>query len=622
MALADMVSRAIEVLDRDNPTGWFLLVEGSFVDWCAHDLDGGCVVMEVLDLDAAVQRARSYAKSRSEADTLIVVTADHETSGMSVIDPYYSDRFAQILGGEEAAAKLVAPAAADNGALDAPPPFQHIAVGARSSELHAAPLLNPRVLGMSELVDGRASIVFGHFSTASRPYWTTRGRFYGAHTPTMVSIHAEGAGAPRVVAARDNADFGQALRALIAARGGAIKTRRPVAQRPLNVVLMVGDGMGLPAITAAHYWSSGLKMLDLEVTGLASTHALDYLVNDSAATATALATGQRTRKRAIGKVVADDGRLEAAPTVLELAERRGLATGIVTTTEVTHATPAAFYAHQDTRYEVEGIVADLVSLPARAGAPEVILGGGGEYFDADARQALAQSGYTVTTTWPPDVDGAHLIGLLAEGGLEPASARASNDGAPRLADMTKFALDRLAANPDGFFLLVEGGQIDWRLHEGVRDASVLAEVVDFDDAVAMVTRWARERGDTLVIVTADHDHTLTLLDNHYAFVSGRCGVSTRCGGPFEMLPIPVDGRGVRNTAGFSDAALQGDYTPPQMYLEYAWPVQAGMDHGQVKAPHSANFVPVFASGPWADRFGGFQDQPALGRHLVQWASGD
>lgn len=611
MPLADMVTNAIEVLDRDNEAGWVLVVEGSFVDWCSHNLDGACAAMEVLDLDAAVSAARTYAKKRE--DTLVVVTADHETSGMSVIDPYYSNRFSKILGGEPAAEKLVA---LPDGS-DAPPPFQHIAIGQKSATLRADPLPNPNLLGMNELVDGRASIVMGHFSMASRPFWKSKGRFYGAHTPVMVSIHAEGPGAEVVARARDNADLGRAIREFVA--GAEVPAQTVSEGRPKNVVLMIGDGMGLPVITAAHYWSSGLRMLQSDVTGLVSTHATDYLVNDSAATATALSTGLRTRKKAVGKVVRN-GEFVAGETVLERAEKRGLATGLVTTTPVTHATPAAFYAHQDTRYEFEGITADLISLPQRAGAPEVVFGGGAKHFDEKARAAAIAAGYTIVTSWPPKDDAEHLLGLFAEDGLESAKARRENDAGPTLAAMTGEALRRLQDAPEGFFLMVEGGQIDWRLHEGVRDDSLLHEVVDFDEAVEAVMTWAEGRNDTLIIVTADHDHTLSVLDDHYAFESGRCGASTRCGGPYEMLALPVNGAGVRNTEGFADTELQGDYAPPTMYLQYAWPVQVGMEKkSDVRAPHSANFVPLFATGPGAANLGGFRDQPEIGSWLMRWA---
>ena len=640
LSLPDMVSRSIELLDRGQPDGWVLVVEGSFVDWCAHNLDGACAAVETLDLDDAVGRARDYASARS--DTLIVATADHETAGVSVIDPYYANRFSKLLGGEDAAAAMVRRTNARDGEAADPPPFQHFAIGSRSHDLHRDPLPGRADLfGMTEAVDGRATAVVGHFSMASRPLFDKQSRFYGAHTPTMVTIHAEGPGAKQVTAVRDSADLGRALRALIAAHGKQVLDSLATTEdsRPRNVVLMVGDGMGLSAITAAHYITDGVSFVNFPATALLSTHATDYLVNDSAATATALATGERTRKRAVGKVVRD-GQLLPADTVLMVAERAGLATGIVTTTPMTHATPAAFYAHQDTRYDKAAIAADLVSLPPRAGRPEVLLGGGSGQFPEGVLEA---AGYEVHRAWPlaAATDQESVVGLLADDGLAAASVRLHDNDpkTPTLAELTQYALNRLGDHDEGFFLLVEGGQIDWRMHEGKRDISVIDEISDFDGAVKTVTQWASERGDTLIIVTADHDHTFTIFDNHYAFESGRCGVASQCGGPMQLQGFPVAARNVPHTDGLRapGEALRGGWDAPLVYLQYAWPVQEAMMRAEaanavrdgapqdekakkpLRAPHAANFVPLFATGPWSDRLRTLRDQPEVGVLLKEWA---
>jgi len=374
--------------------------------------------------------------------------------------------------------------------------------------------------------------------------------------------------------------------------------------------------MGIPAVTAAYYHQGGLAMTGLPRHGIITTHARDGLVNDSPAAATALATGHRTRKAAIGMAV-QDGELVAVESVLERAERRGLSTGIVTTTSVTHATPAAFYAHRPTREDTAGIVADLLAMPARiegSDGIDVVLGGGLGDFDEEVRKAQS-----ITTSWPIESSG-RVTALLSEDGLAPAAFR-HNDGdpgTPTLAELTNVALERLAADPDGFFLLVEGGQIDWQQHEVRRDASVLAEVADFDGAVAAAVAFARKRGDTLVVVTSDHGHTMTLLDNHYAFESGRCGVAAPCGGPFEFVAIPIATSGIRNGEGLANAELQGAFAPPRLHLQYPWPMQEAALRVDVGASHSANMVPLFAGGPWAERFGGYLDQPAIGRILMEW----
>lgn len=618
MPLPDMVSTAIDVLDRGNPKGWVLMVEGSFVDWCAHDLDAACAAVETIDLDAAVARARDYASDRD--DTLVIVTADHETGGVSVLDPYYSNRFSKILGGEEAAAKIV-----DEPAEGAePPPFQHIAIGAASAELYDEPLPAPAREDMSEYTDGRASLVLGYFSMASRAYWKQDGRFYGAHSPTPVTIHAEGPGARQVTRARDNADLGQAIRELVVQ--GA--TDEPIAADvqfivpPKNVILLIGDGMGVSSVGGAYYWNGGLRMMEIADFGVVTTHAVDYLVNDSAATATAMATGFRSKKKAVGNVW-KDGKLQPSPSVLERAEAVGKATGIVTTTAFTHATPAAFYAHQDQRYETAPIVADFVSMPQRidgSDGVDVFVAGGQKNLDDATKQQLIAAGYTLADSWPTE-PADKLLATLAEDGLAPATLRLNDDdpGTPTLQEMTTFALDRLQQDEDGFFLLVEGGQIDWRLHEGRHNASIFAEVVDFDGAVGAALDFAAEYPDTLVIVTSDHDHTMTLLDNHYAFESGRCGMEQACGGPEELQRLPIATEGIRNGEGLTKTELQGEYAPPTLIVNYAWPVEAAKQREDVSASHSANMVPIFTQGPWSHRFRGYLDQPQIGQILLEWA---
>lgn len=620
MSLSEMTTKAIEVLDRDNDAGWVLMVEGSFIDWCGHDLNGACAAVETIAMDEAVGVARAYAAQRD--DTLIVVTADHETGAMSVLDPPNVARFTKLLGGEDGAAELVAQRDEDGALVRVAPPVQHVVVGARSSRPDATPLVEES-LGLTHLDDARFTMVVGNLSLASRPYWRTKRRFSGAHTPALVSLHAEGPGARAVVQARDNADLGRVLRDLVAAAGEGTALALPTqpTQRPKNVVVLIGDGLGVGSITAAHYWHGGLRMLEMPVVGLSATHAADAIVNGSAASATAIATGYRTLKNAVGRRPDGDALVDAA-TVLELAEQRGLATGLVTTTALTHATTAAFFAHRDNRSDTEGIVADLLTLRERAGAPEVLFGGGARHVDEAARAALTAQGYAIATSWPPAGD-SPILGMFAHDAMARAAVRVNDgdDATPTLTQMTEEALRRLADHDDGFFLMVEGGQIDWRMHEAATDTSVLAEVVEFDDAVAHVLAWAAQRDDTLVIVTSDHDHSLSVIDNHYAFKGGHCGVAEACGGPLKMQAIPVNARALRNADGFAERELQGDFGAPKMFLQYPWLVHEARKGHDVHAPHAANFVPIFAEGPMSEQLGGFVDQPQIGEFLLRWVRG-
>ena len=151
--------------------------------------------------------------------------------------------------------------------------------------------------------------------------------------------------------------------------------------------------------------------------------------------------------------------------------------------------------------------------------------------------------------------------------------------------------------------------------------SVVNEVVDFDGAVAVAKAFAENRGDTLVVVTADHDHTMSLLDTHYPFKEGMCGVEKSCGGPYEAIRLPIAQSGIPHSQGLYDTAMQGDYAPSGLIMQYAWFVQAGMEKDKdLDAPHSANFVPVYAYGPWATKFAGMNDQPEIGQVLHEWVA--
>ena len=348
-ALPDLLEVAVEALDRGQPEGWVLMVEGSQIDWAAHALDGANTIEETLDFDQAVGAALGYARGRD--DTLVVVVADHETGGLAVLDRPYRDHYVAMLGGPARADALAAPhpSIASSPEISDAPPAPAIAIGTLAEAGSGA---GATPFGPTE--DPRAAIVpvFGDLSVASRARSQDKG-FIATHSPVMIPIFAEGPGDIIVTAAPDNAALGQALLDLVTAADAARPVRHAALQfsmeQPRNVVLMIGDGMGLAPVTAASYVIGGLAMEALPVRGLVSTHATDSVVNDSAATATALATGRRTRQGALGVVFSADGRPAPATTVVEAAEAYGRRTGVVTDVPLTHATPAAFYAHRPDR---------------------------------------------------------------------------------------------------------------------------------------------------------------------------------------------------------------------------------------------------------------------------------
>jgi alkaline phosphatase len=331
-----------------------------------------------------------------------------------------------------------------------------------------------------------------------------------------------------------------------------------------NVIFFLGDGMGPVTTTAARLWKykeeGTLNMHTLPYTARVKTYSLDAQTTDSAPSMAAYMTGVKTRNEVLGMDGATiatapgkdattnvgnavnncpaTGNGNASANLLELAIAKGKATGTVSTARLTHATPGATYAHvchRDTEYEIA-----RQAVPGGAGfnaalgtGVDVMMGGISYYwrpFDAaatprgrpDARDLVAEmqaKGYTfvndlASMSAAPVVAGTKLLGLydfaLAQGHM---SYDADRDAAkePSLAQMTTKAIDVLAKNPNGFFLMVEGGRIDHALH-GTNAYRAITDTVAFDDAVKAaidkVKTFDPTLANTLIVVTADHDHTI------------------------------------------------------------------------------------------------------------------
>lgn len=266
-----------------------------------------------------------------------------------------------------------------------------------------------------------------------------------------------------------------------------------------NIILMIGDGMGTAQVFAAYTAQKGqLNMMRFPVTGFLLTQSESHYITDSGAGGTAIATGKRTYNGAIGV----DMNKQPIPSVLEIAKQNGLATGIVVSCAITHATPASFYAHQGSRAQDEDIAADLLKTQ-----PDVVIGGGYKSFAhrKDGRnliEELKQAGYQVadSTADLSSYKSGKLAALVAYG--HPAKITAGRGDL--LAKGTQTALNILSQNKKGFFLMVEGSQIDWAGHDNDFEYNV-QETIDFDKAVGIALEFAKKDGNTLVIVTADHE---------------------------------------------------------------------------------------------------------------------
>lgn len=347
-----------------------------------------------------------------------------------------------------------------------------------------------------------------------------------------------------------------AMCCLVAAAGFA-------AEAPKNIVLMIGDGMGMAQLTAGGVVKGALNIERLPVGGAVKTHSLNSFVTDSAAAATALATGRKTNN---GMLSMDpDGK--PIKTLFEYAAEKGMRRGVAVTCSVTHATPAAFSAHVKSRN-----MNDPIAEQTAAAKLEVLFGGGLAYFmpksmegskrtdEKNLIDVLAGLGELVIKEqhFPGLADDKPASALIALQHPAPSGERSLSLGA-----MAAKALSVLSSGKNGFVLVVEGSQIDWAAHKN-DEAGVIRETIEFDDAVGAVMDFAEKDKQTLVIVTADHE-----------------------------------------TGGM--ALLDGSVVEKEVKtVKFA------------SRDHSAAMVPLFAYGPGSAVFGGLKDNTFIGKQLIEY----
>ena len=268
---------------------------------------------------------------------------------------------------------------------------------------------------------------------------------------------------------------------------------------PKNIILLIGDGMGLSQISAGMVYQGGdLQLARFKSIGFIKTQSSDNFITDSGAGATAFSIGEKTYNGAIGV----DSLKKSKPTLLEMTEEQGRATGLVATCAMTHATPAAFIAHQPKRSLEEAIACDYLKTDI-----DVVIGGGMHYFSKRSDglnlvDSLRRKGYEVVDS---SVDFTKLNASKFYAFSNMYHPPTMKDGrGDFLKKASNKAIDVLSKNKKGFFLMIEGSQIDWGGH--ANDADYIArEMVDFDQTIGSVLDWAINDKNTLVIVTADHE---------------------------------------------------------------------------------------------------------------------
>ena len=334
---------------------------------------------------------------------------------------------------------------------------------------------------------------------------------------------------------------------------------KPRTAEAKNVIFLIGDGMGITQITAGMIRNNNrLNLERFKRIGLHKSFSYNNLVTDSAAGATAFACGRKTYNGAIG-VTPDKKPCE---TILEKAEKQGLATGMVVTSTIVHATPACFIAHQPSRKMYEAIATDFMNTEI-----DLFIGGGKKYFDrrdSDDRnlyQELEKKNYYVS-----DYFKENLSDIKYDTKKNFAYFTADDDPLPvasgrdYLYGASRIAMNFLKARSkgEGFFLMIEGSQIDWGGH--ANDANyIITEMLDFDRTVGAVLDWAEKDGETLVVVTADHE-----------------------------------------TGGFSvNLGSTQDSLVTKFTTDY----------------HTAEMIPVFAYGPGSEMFAGIYENTAINEKM-------
>jgi alkaline phosphatase len=461
-----------------------------------------------------------------------------------------------------------------------------------------------------------------------------------------------------------------------------------------NIILFIGDGMSLTTVAAARILEgqrkggpgeeNRLSFEEFPWTALSKTYNVDSQTPDSAGTMTAMATGSKARMGvlSVGQSAArgDCAAARAAelPTLLEMSEAAGLSTGVVTTTRITHATPAATYAHSaDRNWETDA------DLPEKAKAQgcrdiarqfaefdvgdgiEVAMGGGRSHFlpagaeDPEYREFPGDrlDGRDLVKEWQArNPDGAYvwnakqfdaldlarthrLLGLF-----EPDHMNFEHDrpkdraGEPSLAQMTRAAITVLRQNPKGYFLMVEGGRIDHANHSG-NAYRALTDTIAFSDAIRAAVRAADE--DTMIIVTADHSHTLTFVgyprrgNPILGKVVGSSGEESGPGYATDALGLPYTTLQYANGPGYVGATDQQREGPKRFPAEvsnaqeaHGRPRLAGVDTedpdylqeaampGRAES-HGGDDVGVWSRGPGSEAVHGSIEQNEIFHLLLQ-----
>lgn len=409
--------------------------------------------------------------------------------------------------------------------------------------------------------------------------------------------------------------------------------------QPRNIIFMIGDGMG-PAYTSGYrYFVDNPETKEVDPTvfdrllvGTASTYPDDdTYVTDSAASATALATGVKSFNGAIGV----DGEQKPLQSLLKHAKRLGKDTAIVVTSELNHATPASFVAHNKSRGNKDEIANDFIDIRINnRPTVDLMLGGGQQYFqrsDRDILQEFRAFGYQSATELGKlkNITALPAIGIFADKGLTRAI---DSDTPQRLSRMTSTALELLKKHSGntGFFLMIEGSQIDWCGHAN-DIACAMREMDDFAHSIEIVEKFIEENPDTLLVVTADHSTGgLSLAaEQDYLWHTQVIAQQQKSLAEFSRnLKRDADlAKSWQENFGYPLQAqelltLQESLATPDATYDTVVRISSRYSNtGWTTRGHDAVDVQVFAAGSGSDLFSGFQDNTTISKKILQLMEG-
>lgn len=434
-----------------------------------------------------------------------------------------------------------------------------------------------------------------------------------------------------------------------------------LAEAPKHVIYLIGDGMATAQRQVAEYYlqeqtgdkNTRLAMNSLPITGINTTHSADSLVTDSAASATALATGMKTDNGMIG--VLPDG--TKVTSLLESAQKKGMATGLITTTRLTHATPAAFIAKNVSRDNENEIAEDYansgITYFAGGGYRHFVTGKNSKRKDGkdlvatmeknDYRTFIGNESVASFRGYQPKA-GDKVFAAFSQSHIPYEIDRVKTDTLPSLAEMTEKGIELLAKDKDGFFLMVEGGRIDHASHAN-DIAGTIFDTLAFDQAVQKALDFYHKNpDDTLIIITGDHETGgmgMGFGNNYFmnidkvaqakesiedklqgVYQGDRAAFYQHIATKFDLITLDKEEKQLIETAmnvvDKKEPNLEnsyGGYDPVAIAVAHVTSKRAGVYW--TSYAHTATQLPLSAIGVQADKLGGFKDNTQVAQTIAE-----